>query len=223
MTTLKDLRDDVRSHLDETIAEFWTEDELDRWVYEGLRDVARRTECLPATKAITLISNQAEYEAPTDMLRIHKVEYVQDSSTSYLLNYVPFHNIDDIWYHSRQVAGSNPHTWTFWGYPGNGKIYVYPSTSSTVKDGLLVYYYRLPRKLSSPEDPADIPSGWEDLIPLYVEVLARRKESKDTRWRDAQLLYEQRLEDMIRHTRLPSDQASYVSMAFTSPTLGDWW
>lgn len=97
-----------------------------------------------------------------------------------------------------------------WGAPGLGtqQLYLYPTPSTTLDDGLRVFYYRLPKKpnLNAPNDPVDIPSGWEDLIPVYVEMVARRKEARDSRWKEAQDIYEARLKEMVDVTRQWHDQ-----------------
>lgn len=212
MASLEVLRADVRSHVDESLQAFWTETELDRWINEALRDISRRTETLQAVKLIRAETGVTQYDAPANMLRIYRVEYRQSASNIVPLEFRPLHDMDDVWYRSRSGGGS-PQWWSFWGFPSDqdrAQLYVYPSPSETVEEGIAVFYYRLPNVLVSDTQIADISAGWEDLVPLYVEVLCLRKD-KDRRWKDAYDLYEARIGDMIAMTRQPTDQMQYFS------------
>lgn len=210
MVTLTDLLADCRQHLDETNAIYWTDAVLVYWIYEGLRDVARRTECLEDVKRYTIVGGQQQYDLPTDMLRINRVVYRQSTGYTYALQLSSLQNLDDVWGTAQEVAGSQPYWCAVWGTPGLGtqQLYLYPTPSTTLDDGLRVFYYRLPKKpdVNAEANPVDIPSGWEDLIPLYVEIVARRKEARDSRWKEAQDIYEARLAEMVDVTRQWHDQ-----------------
>ncbi len=230
--TLTELLLDCRRHLDETNAQYWTDPELVYWIYEGLRDVARRTECLQDVKRYTVNSGQGQYDLPTDMLRINRVVYRQSAGYTYPLELSSLQNLDDVWGTAQEIVGSQPYWCAVWGSPGLGtqQLYLYPIPSQTLDDGLRVFYYRLPKKPDTTHgsDPVDIPSGWEDLIPLYVEVVARRKEARDSRWKEAQGIYEARLEEMIEVTRQWHDQMlTFGTQATGAPlwlTQGEgWW
>lgn len=211
MATLQDLRDDVRSRIDEVTPAFWTPEEVDRAINEALRDVARRTETLQSIKSYDVSPGKQTYDAPHDQLRIHRVEYRSSSSYVIPLEFQPFHAIDNLWW-SNPSSGGTPRWWTYWGTPGveSSQLYLFPVPSETISDGLRVFYYRLPAPLSDPRTKAELPVGWEDLIPLYAEHVARRKDN-DSRWREAYDLYESRLKDLMMVTRQPSDQAGTMS------------
>lgn len=211
MTTLLDLRTDVRSHVDEQTAVFWTDEELNRWCNEALREIARRSETLQNQKSYTVIANQEAYILPEDMLRIYRVEYRRTSDYRVPLEFRPFNEMDSVWGFSR-TGGGTPDFYSIWSYPGEGGqgLYIYPIPSETLNDGLRVFYYALPRNLESDDDVAEIPAGWEDLVPLYVEYTARRKEASDNRWREAYELFESRLKEMMKTTRNWSDQQNFL-------------
>lgn len=213
MTTLVDLRTDIRSHLDELTATFWEDAELNRWANEALRDVARRTEVLQKDRSYTIVADQIAYPFPEDMIRIYRVEYRQSDSYIKPLEYKSFQELDDIWYTSREVTGALPYFYSLWGYPGGAEngIYIYPIPSDTIADGLRAFYYGLPRTMIKDEDPAEIPAGWQDLVPLYAEYVARRKEAQDSRWREALELYEMRLKELHSVSRHWTDQQTSIS------------
>lgn len=211
MTTLEDLRTDVRSHVDESIAVFWTDTELDRWVNEALREVGRRTETIQRQKSYTVVSGQEAYTLPDDMLRIYRVEYRRTTDYIQPLEFRPFNEMDSIWGFSRTAGGASPEYYSIWSYPGEGGqgLYIYPIPQENINDGLRVFYYAVPRNLEADDDVAEIPAGWEDLVPLYVEYTARRKEASDNRWREAYELFETRLKEMLKTTRNWSDQQNF--------------
>lgn len=214
-TTLADLITDVRSHLDESVIGYWGNDELARWVWEAARDIARRTEWNQKIARLDIEADRQAYTLPDDMFRLYRVEFRQSSSYSYPLDIVDFHNMDELWITGREVAGSQPYACAIWGAPGarDGhaaarQLYLYPTPSTAYTDGLIFYYYACPPKVDTNDfnTYVELPSGWEDLVPLYVEVVARRKESRDSRWREAFELYEMRIAELMKTTRRWSDQ-----------------
>lgn len=222
--TYGELKEDVLNHLDATLSGFWENAEILRWCNEALRDVARRSEVLQTVSSYTINANQITYPLPEDMLRIYRVEYRSSSSYIKPLEFQPLQTMDDIWYWSREVTGSQPDYYSIWGYPGGDEsaLYIFPIPSETLADGLRIFYYRLPRKMLNDYDIADIPAGWEDLIPLYVEHVARRKEARDQRWQEALQLYEERLQQMMDVTRQWTDQQTNAMTAPESRGMA-WW
>lgn len=226
----RDLLGDIRTRLDEPDPGFWTDDELKFWANEGLRDACRRLELLRSQKSYDTVPEQGEFPMPEDMLRVYRLEYRRSSTYIIPLEYAQLNRMDDVWGVTR-VSSSTPYFYTTDGYPGGGgKFIVYPSLSETLTDGIRAYYYRLPRPIVDLEDPVDIHSGWEDLISLYVEWNARRKEAQDQRWREALQLYEAKLEEMRKVTRTDTDQANYMSgnrlniaMPWWVGSGDDWW
>lgn len=213
--TLAELITDCRSHLDEAVAGFWDDVEMSRWCWEAARDIARRTEWNEKISRQDITANQQTYAVPDDVFRIFRLEYRESSSFSYALEPKNFHDMDELWMTGREIAGSRPYAYAMWGAPGAREnnagarqLYLYPTPSTSYTNGLILYYYAVPAKVD-PNDfnaTVEVPSGWEDLVPLYVEVVARRKESRDSRWREAFELYELRLAEMMKTTRSHTDQ-----------------
>lgn len=211
MITLGDCRTDLRAHLDESTTRFWTDAELDVWIWEAARDIARRGEVLESIRTIQCHVGQQQYDAPEDMIRIYRVEYVQTNTNRVPLEFRPLAEMDSVWYWGRTQSQNTPIFWSYWGFPSSeqrSQLYLYPIPSDTGQLG--VFYYRLPRKPADDDDVVEVPAGWQDLIPLYAEVVARRKDN-DRRWQEAQSLYEARFESMIAVTRQPSDQMTFVT------------
>lgn len=207
--TWESLLSAIRTRLDEPTAGFWSDDELRYWAEEGLRDVARRLKNLRGEKSYDTVSGQGRYEMPSDVIQIYRVEYQRSSNYVVPLEYSPHMGMDEIWGLTRVNTGT-PRWWYPLGHPGDGEIGVFPAPSEALSGGLKVYYYRLPRPIETPSDPVDINAGWQDIVELYVEYNARRKESTDNRWREAAQLYEARLEEFRRVSQNYSDQPQFI-------------
>lgn len=214
MATLEEMRQDVRDHIDEAVPAFWDNTMLDRWIWEAARDIARKTTSLQSKKDYDLVANQVTYDVPLDMIQVHRVEFRQTPTYCYALEYRTIDGMDDIWFTSREVAGSQPMYWAIWGTPGleSSQLYIYPIVSSNIEDGLRLYYYRLPRKPVEDDDQVEVPAGWEDLVPLYCEMVALRR-GGSPRWQEANALYQERLGAMMEVTRQWSDQQTTISGA----------
>lgn len=211
MLTLAQMREDLRVHLDEITARYWQNDELDRAIYDAAKDIARRGEVLLDTHTIRTKAGQHVYDFPPDLLRIHRVEYQQSDTNSFVLEFLPPLQMDDYWVAGRTATQGTPSHFTVWGFSGDSQqLRIYPAPSDQAN--IVLWYYRLPRKPVNDGDPVEVPSGWEDLIPLYAEYVALRKD-RDGRWREAFELYMERLDSLIKMTRHLTDQADYFSMS----------
>lgn len=75
MTTLANIRDDIRNRLVETTADFYTNAELLVWINYSIKRFIQRTEWLERMRAQPLVANQYEYTLPTDVNKIVAVRY----------------------------------------------------------------------------------------------------------------------------------------------------
>lgn len=211
MATLSQLIADVRSHLDEATAAQWSDAEITRWLNEGQRDVARRTEVLQATATIPVTAGQQNYVAPADMLRIHRVEHTNTGDpTIWALEYRDWHAMDQVWWSQQAVTQARPVWYTLWGFPPNVNIVLYPKPHTN--GSLKVFYYKLPADLVNPTDTTQLPNGWDDLLVLWCEHVALRKDA-DPRWTEAKQLYEERLAALNDLSRRWTDAAGLITSA----------
>ena len=212
--TLATIRTDVRYRLDETTARMWSDAELNNWINEACRDISRRTETLLSFyTAITALPNVAKYRLPENVIRVNRVEFQPVNSTeTYPLQASTYQEMDAMWGTRQAVQRSYPSFFVLWGVAGSVEgitmqLYPIPSQAGTLN----IYYYRLPTAMTADSDHADIPAGWEDLISLYCEYIALRKD-RDARWSDAKQMYEENLGHMIDVTRQLHDQARSVTV-----------
>lgn len=216
--TQADLIADVRSRLDEPTEAQWLDVELRRWINQGARELARRTETLETTVDTALTPGIQQYTAPNDVIRIHRMEYVEGTVIR-ALEYRDYNNMDSVWWSSQLTIQGSPLLWTAWGFSPALKFILYPipSNASIAR----MYYYRYPASLSEADNSqqnslVDCPSGWEDIITDYVEYMALRKD-RDPRWQEVYQMFKDRTEQMYETTRRWSDQAGMLDVGTGVP------
>lgn len=211
-TTLTTTLADARSRLDETTARFWQDSELTTWINEACRDIARRCEVLRALpNPIAVTAGTAKYAMPANLIQIHRVEFTPTGNTNvYLVEPKTREEMDQYWGWLQQTSSNYPLVYVEWGIVGGvgndaATLQLYPVPSQN--GSLQIYSYRLPVAVVAPSDNLDIPEGWQDLVPLYCEYVAKRK-LRDASWQDAKQLYEDSLQHMVEVTRnLYADQS----------------
>jgi hypothetical protein len=123
--------------------------------------------------------------------------------------------MDQVWgINQTSQTMSYPYNYVLWGFPPSLTIQFYP-VPATTGDTFNIFYYRLPTQLVNPSDIAEIPEGWHDLVSLYCEYVARRKD-KDETWKDAKQLYDEQLTYMYDMTRQWHDQARALTIGYNA-------
>lgn len=213
---LGQMRSDVRAHLDEATATYWSDAQLNVWINDALRDIARRTETLQTLSTISVVANTRSYTLnfSPNLIRVHRVEFDPGpgSGPVYPLEPRQFYELDQIWGTQQSQTRAYPDYWALWGNPPNLQIYLYPVPSQV--GNLNVWYYRLPTIAGSDTDTLDIPEGWWDLVSLFAEYMALRKDA-DPRFTDAKAIYEEKLAQMVDMTRKWHDQAGMITTGRT--------
>ena len=214
--TLGQALTEIRSQVDESASVFWTDIELRRWVNAAIRDIARRTETIAVKGTIAIVAGTGEYDMPTAMQRVHKMEFVPTGQNqTYPVQIASRQEMDPIWGLNQGQSGAYPSFAVLWGYTGGAtslklQLFPVPSQAGTLN----VYYYQIPANLAT-DGTADnttltLPEGWEQLVVSYVEYRARRKD-RDPTWQEAKAEYEQevtRMSEMLRHLH---DQQQYIT------------
>jgi hypothetical protein len=199
VTTLLAARTALRSRLDEVSAVQWTDAQLNLWLNEGAKDLARRTETIMTVAVVNVTSGLNTVAAPTDVLRLYRVEYHRTGDNSVkALDYYDINNMDEIWWQSQESAVGEPWAYTTKGYPPSLTIQLYPTPSDAAT--LRVHYYQVPATASADGSTLPIAAGWEDLVFDYAEMRAFRTDG-DARWQTAFQIYEANANRMLEQTR----------------------
>lgn len=203
----------------------WTNPELRVYLNEAQREIARRSEALNKSTTVSVSANTQTGTAPTDMVRIHKVDwYTSSTGSRYPLEYRDRDNLDRLWGTAEVLSRGTPEFWTFDGYPGgSGVITLFPTPG--VNGTLKVYYYAFPADLATDTSAASssmtIPSGWEDLLIDYAEFRALRQNRQAAEAQEALAQFEMRLAGLVDASTKWTDQpGQFINDPFYN--VDDW-
>lgn len=217
MVTLAQAVTNTRSVLDETTAtnRYWSNSELKTWINDAVRDIARRTETiLIFNSSMLAIVGQAKYNLPSDVIRMHRVEFVPTNSNQvYPIIASTYDEMDQVWGINPTTQNSYPSQYACWGTPGNMTIQFYPVPAA---GGIFnLYYYQMPQNLDTADPGADdskqliIPQGWDDLVVNYAAYRALTK-ARDDNWQTFKRMYDETLQYLIDVTRQAHDNGRFI-------------
>ncbi len=208
----------VRSLIDEPVAQFWTDAEIQGWINEACAVTQREVEwAQKGPVAITATAAQQVYLLPSDVLRVHRVEFVPTNNTSYTysLDFRGYNEMDAAWGNLKTLPAAYPELYTLWNQPANTGVsgaglnlllYPVPSVNGTIN----LYYLRVTVPAVGGTDWVDVLPGWEETTYNYAAYRALRKDA-DPRWRDFQADFQADMERMKTVTRTYTDQGNYFS------------
>ena len=215
----------ARSLIEESSSRFWTDTELTDWINDACRDLARRSEDLltfdQSIQVNPVPSNAItapRFPLPTDLIRIHRVEYVPTNIGAqqvYYLQASTYQEMDQYWGVTQVTPGSFPIYYVLWGQPGGTgrnqqtiQLYPNPSQSATLN----VYYYRLPYRFTDPladasqyNLPVEVVEGWDDAVVYFCTYKAMIKD-RDPMFKEIRQMYEELVQNLIDVTRQFHDQ-----------------
>jgi hypothetical protein len=208
-TPLSTALTEIRDFLDEPVAQQWSNTQLTSYINLGQADVQRKSEALRQMVTLECLENVQKYVAPSDILRIYRLEYIPSGSTqTYGLEFRGYNEMDAVWGTYQQDTGAFPSLYTLWSNPPTLQIVTYPVPSQT---GLFqCFYYRLPVPVVNSTDTLDCLPGYESLIYDYAVYRALRQDA-DPRWQDQFQMYNTNLDSMIALSRSFTDQANFFS------------
>lgn len=168
----------VRIRLDESTDGFWKDNEIRKWINEGVREVARRSEWNRTTGTIAVVAGTQTYLAPTATIRIYRIEW-QPTGTSlkYPLEYADINQMDSYWGIQQSISQGLPELFTT-NSANPPVIELYPTPGQAGQ--LNVFYFAMPTDLATDTNTAaataiSVPMGWEDLVVEYATALGFRK------------------------------------------------
>lgn len=185
----------ARLMLNEPTATRWTDVELQRYINDGQRDIARRIPWYRVKSTATATASTQEHNAPSDAQWVYEVSWTETGTSRVIpLEQYDFTNVAFSMGTQLTTAVGVPRYFYTWGYPGTStfKINLIPTPSVA---GTLTYHY-----YGSPADHAltttaqtgsvIVPLGYEDAITLFVVYSALMADA-DPRWQEYKQLYEQ--------------------------------
>jgi hypothetical protein len=216
----------VRDRLDEagTSSGQWTDSNLRRWLWEGMKDVSRRANCNRDTIDVTATASINEYVLSTgnqpSILRIYRCEWLPGGADTRRIPMTPsgYEAMDNIWWQQQDQAVGTPTFYTTWGRPPTLKLKIYPAPYQNSSFRLFVSRLPIPIDFTGATDNStniDLPEGWLECAYDYCEYMALRKD-RDSRWQESLQAYEAKVDSMIRNVDNYMDSPEEVF--FDSPT-----
>jgi len=205
MATLAELRVELRSRLNEPTAAAWTDDELDRWINEGVRETSNRTEFNRSILEQDVAAQEFRVllTASDRIQRVHKAEWipVADAATVeaaggthqvYRLEYQNISTMDAIRGSGQLLSDGVPAYYALWGTPGSLTVVLYPRPSAA--GTLRTHAYASPSDMTADGDVANLPIGWEHAVLSYAEYKAKVRD-RDEGWQIAKSDYEETIKN----------------------------
>lgn len=201
MSTKAELRTQLRERLGESTAAAWTDTELDRWLLEGVREIANRTEFHKEVVEQNVAANEFRVllSSSLSVQRVHKAEWVpvEDAATAeaggathqvYRLEYQNISTMDAIRGSGQLLSDGVPAYYALWGVTGTALtvvLYPRPAAAGTLR----VHAYTVPAAPATDGTEVELPMGWEHLALQYGEYRALVRD-KDERYQIAKTEFE---------------------------------
>jgi len=173
---LSDLRGRLRSILNESTAAFWTDAELNRYINDGERDVAAKSECIQSVSALSTALYATMYRQV--LFSGYKVLFVENTSATIP---VGLQKITPKQMGRKSYTSGAPQYWFPWGQ------YIIIDPLPTASYNLNVYTANYPTyEMSADTDTPQIPSECIECIFPYAAYRALWKSKK---WGQSALYY----------------------------------
>ena len=182
--TLQEYINHVRKVLDEyeTDISFWTDDELRKWLNEGLMEVSKITKFL-TQRAFIEPTTESEYPLPDDFIEAYKVK------------------VDGVFEDPITMEEDGEET----GYYIWGKMFFlseFPDDSRIV-----MYYYRTAKKMEILTEEPELPVEYEDIIIPFCLYRAFMKDRRSDEANLAQQKFYERVRVMKgKYDRQPNNR-----------------
>lgn len=174
----------VRTLLNEPTANYWSDDELNKWIQEACIDISTKTLCVEKKDTIALATNTLEYTALetlgagaiADIIKVYGCIYNNDSTTYKGL----------IRIHPRQIkhlpeSTSGP---PFYYYHFAGRIGFFPIPSSSENGHSPIIYFS-----KADETITNLPYYYQLPAIYYAVAMARRKQRMEAEAMQFYMMY----------------------------------
>jgi hypothetical protein len=224
MTTQAQMILSTRDRLNESTPAHWTDSMLRRWINEGMRDIARKTECIQDRDTIPGIIGTSEYTLASDIIRVHRVEFQPLTDRVCKLEYLDVKNLDMVGWEQRDLQSHYPFAYTIWGTGLVLKLIAFPSPSTA--GAFTIWHFKVPVALAESgstdaQSEIPIPEVYDDLLLDYIEYRALRRD-RDPSWQEAKALYDEGLQVMFDTTRRWVDEGGLITPQGAGGSLPTW-
>lgn len=200
----------LREFGDEASVEI-NEDDVIRWVNDGLKYIIVSNDLLQTTGTINSVANQSEYPFPADMLSMHAMFY--NNLRVKFMKFSEFNEYIKTTDPNQNSAGT-PWMYTRW----STNFTLYPKPDTAIAAGIKLYYLKRPAELTVPEDPVPLPVEYH---PELVKYCLQRAYQTDEDWDAAQIMRDQFVDgiDRLKEQETFQDRESYPSITVLTDDL----
>lgn len=169
--TAVEIRTRVRSLLNELVAGFFTDAEIDEWIEDAALDISTVARCVEATTTVSLIFNDRDYALPVDSVQVlHVARQATGIGLAKITPSIAGHT-------SATTTDVAPLRWFEW----NQLLYVEPIPDAAAAGLVLDVFYA-----AATINVADLPDADQLLAVTYA---AYRGKLKDEKFAQAALLF----------------------------------
>ena len=173
--TLSEMRNEVYARLGEQ-AGFYTDDNIDQWLNDGVDDIALSLEPVIADAHIDITAGTWEYLLPEDLISI-KTALTKDGDDDWV-NMTPttleeLFRTNPTW---ESDTGDPPAKKWYWK---ENSIGIYPVPSTTIVNGLRIIFTCRPREMTTDDAYTGLSSYMDRVAILYAVFRARLKDRDD--------------------------------------------
>lgn len=185
--TLSEATTEVRDHLNEATAAFWTDAQLQKWIKEGVRNFSSKSLMVEATDDIDpLVANQLSYSSSdetwiADILEPYSCIYDNGSNVYKGLIKVKPQQIGNL---ATQTAGAPKYYCLF-----NRNMYIFPLSSAAVAAaGKITVLYA--------KETDDITAVTDEFQHLPIIYAVAKAKQRDMKYAQAQILMAQFMQEV---------------------------
>lgn len=141
-----------------------TQDDVFRWVNSGQDEILRRQKPIKAIATADLVGGQTTYTFPNNILEVQALHV-----SGVKLDYRSFQEAEEyILNQDTTILAGVPTMWYEWG----GNFILWPKPTSTITDGITIYYIPAVARVRALTDVLSIPDSFYNRLLEYVMAQA---------------------------------------------------
>ena len=138
-----------------------TQDDIMRWINDGVREIAVKNSLLQASALINAVVGTSTYPFPIDMLAMQTI-YYDNLKIAFMkrTEYDTYVNAND----PDEIQTGTPYMWTRWGT----EFTLYPKPDTSITNGIKILYIQRPAAIDSLSDTIPFSEEYHNRVVEYV-------------------------------------------------------
>jgi len=196
---------EVRSLIQEPIAAYWTDTEINEWIKQGCLDWCEKTLLLCKEDTITLVANQVQYTTSTNSYIDNAIRTLHAEYNNVAMQRVRYEQLRG--HNAMKLATDPAPKYFFDKYDGTSfTVYVAPTPSATYDSTIMSVLFAI-----RTDDITEIPYEYQQVIFLFAASKAKVKERQ---WQESALLWNQYVNNIAFSRRDTQELGQLPTKAF---------